>query len=130
MKELYCELGGEQGANERIRTILAKFYKIMSADTMLGFFFHGKNLSHIVEQQSLFLLRAMGAAVSFTGLPPSKAHSKIPPILKGHFDRRLLILRDLLQSEELSAEAVETWIAFENQFRKVIVKEEGPLSPP
>jgi truncated hemoglobin YjbI len=122
LENLIAELGGTKKAPTRIEQILTAFYETMSRDTMLGFFFAGKDLKHIIEQQKMFLLRALGEEVAYSGKSPARAHTATAPILDGHFDRRLLLLAECLQKNGLSEGAVKTWVGFEAQFRKVIVK--------
>jgi truncated hemoglobin YjbI len=117
LKKLFEHLGSEK----RLSEILTDFYRRMSEDLMIGFFFQGKNLDAIVEMQKSFLLRAMGAAPSYAGKPPSTAHEKLAPILSGHFDRRLQILETTLREQGLADEDMRTWITFENAFRDAIV---------
>src|SRR5437660_242372 len=94
LKDVFVELGGER----KIEEILRSFYTKMSKDVLLGFFFTGKNLEKIILGQKAFLLRAMGAksveSASYEGPSPKEAHRKMPPILEGHFDRRLVLLRE------------------------------------
>ena len=124
LSKLYVELG----VPEKIEEILTAFYLKMSKDVMLGFFFTGKDLHQIVNQQKAFLLRAMGVSDSYHGKVPARAHTKIAPILKGHFDRRMLLLRQTLTEFGISAEGIATWISFEEGFRRALVKEEGSAS--
>ena len=105
----------------RIREIIRGFYAKMASDVMIGFFFTGRNLDQIAEMQSLFLFRAMGIRLSYTGKSPADAHSDLPPILTGHFDRRLKLLDEHLTQEGLSAAQRATWIGFENAYRDSIV---------
>jgi truncated hemoglobin YjbI len=59
---------------------------------------------------------------SYSGKPPAQAHAAMPPILPGHFDRRLVLLAETLAAEGLSAEDIRTWTDFENAFRSAIVE--------
>lgn len=104
----------------KIRSILDQFYKEMSQDIIVGFFFDGKDLNHIAHQQHQFLLRAFGARDSYSGLPPSDAHHKLAPILAGHFDRRLILLKEVLQKNQVDEELIKTWLQFEEAFRNGI----------
>jgi hemoglobin len=124
LSKVHDDAGGAAG----IEKILTAFYTKMSSDIMLGFFFEGKDLGHIIRQQKSFLLRAMGKEKTYTGKSPAKAHLKIPPILKGHFDRRLVLLRETLEQFGVPQESRDAWIEFESQFRNAIVKEEGPIT--
>lgn len=67
-------------------------------------------------------MRAMGVIHSYQGKSPAQAHLNLPPILKGHFDRRLKLLEQTLRIHGLSEEDIELWIQFENTFRDKIVK--------
>ncbi len=107
---------------------MVRFYEKMSEDILVGFFFAGKDLAHIAQRQGDFLLRAMGATPSYHGLAPSDAHRALPPILSGHFDRRLKILEETLIEFKLTSQEIIVWIGFENAFREAIL-ESNPKSP-
>lgn len=117
LKQLYQNIGGEPG----LQAILRDFYARMSKDVMIGFFFNGKNTDTIADKQLDFLKRAMGAAPSYTGKAPADAHTALPPILSGHFDRRLRILEETLRAHQVSTLDVGIWVEFENAFRESIV---------
>jgi truncated hemoglobin YjbI len=116
LRALYAHLGGE----DAVRAILRDFYGRMSRDLLVGFFFEGKDVEHIADQQLKFLLRAMGARKTYAGKAPATAHLALPPILKGHFDRRLRLLEDTLRDHGLSEKDIRTWIEFESAFRASI----------
>jgi hemoglobin len=118
LAQLYRNVGREPG----LTRVLRDFYKRMAADTMIGFFFAGRDTDHIADQQRAFLMRAMGATPSYSGLAPAQAHDKLPPILAGHFDRRLRILEETLRAHGLTDEDIRTWVGFENAFREQIVE--------
>lgn len=114
------QLGKDLGI-DRIQKIIFSFYQVMSQDTMIGFFFTGRDIQAIAQKQSEFLYKAMGLKPSYSGKAPADAHHDLPPILTGHFDRRLKILEDLLKKEGLSQKQITAWIGFENAFRDAIV---------
>lgn len=116
--KLFENAGGPEG----VERILRDFYHRMSADLLIGFFFAGRNPTAIALKQKEFLMRAAGLARSFRGKPPARAHVKLPPILRGHFDRRLELLRQTLRDHGLSARDVETWVGFEESFRRGIIR--------
>ncbi len=115
---IYNKIGLEKG----LETILNDFYQRLSKDVMVGFFFDGKNLPQIAQKQKEFIMRAMGITKVYSGKPPAAAHVQLPPILSGHFDRRLRILEETLHDHGLSESEISTWVAFENMFRNSIVK--------
>ncbi len=117
LRDLITEIGGP----DRLRELLSVFYQTMEKDLLIGFFFTGKDLNEISHQQSNFMLMAAGLIDRFDGKGPSTAHVKLPPILQGHFDRRLVILREVLTAASISPPLIERWIRFEESFRLVVV---------
>jgi len=112
---------GRTLGEDRIRGIVRRFYDRMSKDLLIGFFFDGRDLDKIAEGQTAFLFRAMGLRLSYTGKSPAQAHTELPPILAGHFDRRLVLLDEQLAEDGLDASQRRTWIGFENAFRDPIL---------
>jgi truncated hemoglobin YjbI len=118
LKGLLKKLGGE----ERLYTILKDFYHEMSKDILIGYFFSGKDVDLIAEKQMNFLLVAMGTRSTYEGKSPTSAHLELPPILSGHFDRRLTLLRQTLIKYEVDPKDIQIWIDFENAFREVVTQ--------
>jgi len=116
LKTVYEHVGGEEG----LRKILIDFYHRMEKDVMIGFFFTGKDVEAIAVKQMSFLMRAMGATSSYSGKSPASAHSELPPIRRGMFDRRLRILEETLRDHNVSDEDMRSWIAFEEAFRDAV----------
>lgn len=114
--KLYGTIGGEAA----LARILDRFYEKMSQDLLIGFFFAGKDLKHIASLQKAFLMRAWGVSASYNGRSPADAHAKLPPILSGHFDRRLVLLRETLAEFGLAESDIETWVDFESRFRQAV----------
>lgn len=111
------------GGPERLRAILEAFYARLARDPIVGFFFAGKDLGKIVDGQWGFLMRAFGAAERFGGKNPLIAHTELAPIKRGHFDRRITILRETLADEGVEPADIEAWVKVENGFRRRIVAE-------
>jgi len=118
LKALIESIGGEAG----LQRILEVFYRRMHADPMLGYFFDGKDLPSISSKQAEFILMAAGLRSKFEGKGPASAHTALPPIYSGHFDRRLVLLKEVLEAEGLPIESIETWVRFEESFRAAVVK--------
>ena len=122
LRSIFLSLGEDSSSREnRMNLILEDFYERMSRDTMIGFFFANLDLKHIAHQQSKFLLNAAGLIDQFEGKGPATAHLALAPILEGHFDRRLVILRETLQAQQVPAAMIELWISFESTFRNIVV---------
>ena len=107
------------GGPDALERVLNDFYKTLSLDILVGFFFTGKDLTKIAHQQAHFILKSVGLG-QYKGLHPKDAHLKIAPILKGHFDRRLRVLEDHLRKTGLSEDEIRNWVGFENAFRNVV----------
>ena len=118
LADLVQSLGGETV----LISIMERFYQTMSQDLMIGFFFAGHDLKDIAQKQASFFLMAAGMIQHYPGRGPSTAHQALPPILSGHFDRRLVILRQVLELEGLSELQVSAWMRFEESFRAVVVR--------
>ncbi len=113
---LFTSIGGEAG----LEKILARFYEKMSKDVLLGFFFDGRDVNAIALMQKSFLMRAWGVTQSYTGKSPAAAHSKLAPILKGHFDRRLVLLAETLREFHTNEVEIALWVNFEEKFRQAV----------
>lgn len=106
----------------RLRQILESFYQEMASDILIGYFFDRKDLASIAARQGDFILKATQLRREYSGKAPQQAHLELPPILTGHFDRRLRILESILSRQGLNAVEIQTWIRFEENFRNTIVR--------
>ena len=70
-------------------------------------------------------MNAAGLIDAIEGKGPSTAHSTLPPILSGHFDRRILLLRETLIEAGINATLLELWVQFEESFRAQVVAPEA-----
>jgi hemoglobin len=123
LEALFESLGNSPAEREeKLHSLLHDFYQRLANDTMIGFFFFGKDLDLIAGQQAGFLLRAMGARATYSGKAPSLAHLSLPPILEGHFNRRLEILKETLRDHSVAEGQIQTWLEFENVFKNSIVR--------
>jgi truncated hemoglobin YjbI len=116
IRDLIRSLGGE----EAFRVLMRKFYRAMTADLMIGFFFAGRDPDTIADKQSRFVLHSAGMIDSPPDHGPATAHRNLAPILKGHFDRRIRILEEVLHEAGISEPDIRTWVGFEESFRKVV----------
>ena len=118
LKKIYAYLNHSE---EKLLEILLRFYQNQHEDILIGFFFENKDLAHIAQMQMGFLLKAWGIQETYSGKTPGKAHNALPPILGGHFDRRIKILESTLESFQIPTNLISTWIKFETSFRDLIV---------
>ena len=122
LQSLIRSVGGEV----RLRELMIRFYKAMAQDLLIGFFFEGRDPVSVAEKQSSFLLHLAGIGSNPEGRGPATAHQALPPILNGHFDRRLRILETVLHESGLPEPVIRIWVNFEESFRKVVVAPSEP----
>jgi hemoglobin len=114
---LYDEIGGEDG----LRRVLRALYDRLFDDTMIGFFFAGKDKAKLVEHQLWFTARFLGGPNRYDGRSLPDAHAALP-ILPGQFDRRHQILREVLEEHHV-ADAVRTeWLRVDQSLRHAVIK--------
>jgi truncated hemoglobin YjbI len=122
LRDLFMGLGSTAEArDQRLQEILKDFYAQMAKDVLIGFFFDGRDVAAIASKQKDFILKAFGGKPTYSGKAPADAHHALPPILAGHFDRRLQLLHSTLLAHGLSEEKARIWVEFENAFRDGIV---------
>ncbi len=116
LQGLVRSLGGE----DAFKDLMRQFYRTMAQDVMIGFFFTGKDPDSIADKQSLFVLHSAGLIQSPPEHGPATAHRNLAPILAGHFDRRIRILEEVLAKAGVSTGDIDTWVGFEESFRKMV----------
>lgn len=110
------------GGAESVRDLLDRFYRRLFDDVLVGFFFVGHDRATIVDGQLQFLRWATGDRNELPGRHPSDAHDELPPILSGHFDRRLVVLDEVLREQGVDEADRETWLRIERSMRTRLVE--------
>lgn len=118
------ELGSREDALARLRVVIEDFYSRMVDDVMIGFLFAGKDRARLVEKETEFTARLLGADVPYTGRAIREAHAR-SPILGGHFERRLQILRDTLEAHRLPFHVQWEWIEHTIRLRPQVTTDRG-----
>lgn len=121
LKALLLKLEKKNSETTGLEDILRDFYRRMSQDILTDFFFTGKDPDQVALKQAQFLRFAAGLSPRYSGKKPVNAHLNLPPILSGHFDRRLVLLRETLQDHGLEESDIRTWVEFEKAFRDQII---------
>lgn len=101
---LYDQIGGD-----KLREVIADFYTRLFHDLMIGFMFAGKDRARLVQKEWEFTANLLGGDVKYTGRPIRAAHAATP-ILGGHFERRLQILRETLADHDVAPDVQARWI--------------------
>ncbi|MCB9540631.1 MAG: group 1 truncated hemoglobin [Myxococcales bacterium] len=112
----YERLGGD----DALRAILADFYDRVFADPMIGFMFQGLDKARLVELERQFTARVMGADVAYEGRGMRAAHAR-HPVTRGHFRRRLVLLRQTLEDHDVAPEIIEAWLAHAKRLEAAVL---------
>ncbi len=111
--------------NDALRAVIADFYDRIFADVMIGFLFAGKDKQRLIDKEWELAAVMLGApGVRYTGRPIRAAHAA-SPILGGHFERRLQLLRDTLADHDVNPEVCEVWIRHTLALRDQVTGDRG-----
>ncbi len=108
---------------ELLHRILADFYARVYEDPRLSPFFAGVTRQRLIEKQYLFLRQHFTGEKIYFGHRPRNAHHWMV-ISDELFDHRESLMRDCLRRHGLAEPLVERFLAYENSFRRDIVKRE------
>lgn len=112
-----------QTPEDQTKKIFESFYLAQQKDVLLGFFFDRFSESEIfavAHRQYDFFKHSLKIKQNTEIKSASQAHVKLAPILKGHFDRRAVLLKQTLESFKLSETVKKEWVSFEESFRKQV----------
>ncbi len=110
----------EKIGQDTIRQAIENFYALAFADPMIGYFFRDLNKQELVEKQINFASSMLGAKDVFHGKDLRSAHKHLG-IRSGHFGRRQVLMRQVLDQLNLDIELKEAWLAKEEALKKIVV---------
>jgi hemoglobin len=116
---LFERIGGDA-----LRAVIADFYDRVFADVMIGFLFAGKDKQRLIDREWEFTARFLGADLPYRGRSMPEAHARVP-ILGGHFERRLQILRNTLTDHGVDADVQKAWIDHQLALRAQVTGDKG-----
>jgi hemoglobin len=116
MKTPYDTIGGEA----HVRAVIEILYDRLFEDPVVGFLFEGKDKGHIVEEQVVFTCSFLGGPQRYSGKPLPEAHAKLP-LLAGHFDRRHLLLAQVLEQRGVPQDVCTEWLRIDAALRPSVL---------
>ena len=116
---LFDRIGGDA-----LRAAITDFYGRVFADVMIGFLFQGKDRQRLIDREWELIARLLGADVAYSGRPIREAHRRVP-ILGGHFERRLQILRNTLADHGVDPDVQQAWIDHQLALRAQVTGDKG-----
>lgn len=108
-----------------IRAVSDELVARMSRDLMIGFFFAKVDLARLAELEYQHAARTLGFEVPYEGRPLEAAHFP-RRIFGGQFDRRMVILRELLAKHAVPASLADAWLTHAEAQRDRIVARGAP----
>lgn len=115
MSSDFERLGGEA----RLRDIINDFVDRCFDDMMIGFLFRRASRDRVKQFEYEHAAEHLGAPVTYGGQPIGRAHSK-HRIMGGQFDRRLTILRNVLDAKGVEPELRDRWLAYHESLRALV----------
>jgi truncated hemoglobin YjbI len=125
MPSKFERLGGEAW----LRPLIERFVERVYADAMIGFFFASVPRQRIVTLELQHAAEHLGKPAAYRGRPMARAHAK-HAIGGGHFSRRLVILREVLQEFAVPPEVAAPWLRHQEAQRPHIVGKSGETPCP
>ncbi len=110
----------ERIGEETIKSAITEFYKRAFEDMIIGHFFFEKDRMALTAKQIDFAVSMLGGPKRYKGRPLELVHNEFS-IRKAHFDRRQVILREVLAEKHLEKHQIEEWIVMEENLRRLIV---------
>ncbi len=113
------------GGEPRLRAVIETFYDRVLSDVMIGFLFWGTDRQRLIDKETELACRALGSTdIEYTGRPIREAHAR-HPILGGHFDRRLQLLREAMQAHGLPEDVQAAWVEHTRALRPLVTADAG-----
>jgi len=110
----YDTLGGAEGVRHLVESYVARF----ADDFIIGFLFRNSDLPVLIDRETQLACQHLGGPQRYRG-HLGKSHQPLR-INKGHFRRRLAILRTVLREESVPEDVIDRWIEFERKLEPLI----------
>ncbi len=115
-------LEDELGGREAFKTLITVFYDRLFIDPIVGFIFSPHEKTKLIESQISWLNAKLGdRSGTYEGLNLRVAHQNLA-ITSGQFNRRHLILKELLEEFETPEHVQEEWLNLDRGLFDMIVK--------
>lgn len=112
----YARLGEQAG----IAAHIDAFVDRVASDWVIGFLFEGRDLARIKRHETSLACMHRGGPAAYSGRPLGAVHQPLR-INRGHFRRRLAILRTVLSERGVPDDIVDRWIRHEQRLEPAIV---------
>jgi truncated hemoglobin YjbI len=110
------QLGGVVGVGRLVNAFLDEVFR----DPIIGFWFEGRDQARIRRHEAELAVAHLGGPRAYTGRGLPSTHKPLG-IHRGHFRRRLAILRTVLAREGVPEPLIEAWVAHDAAMQAAIV---------
>jgi truncated hemoglobin YjbI len=111
----------EQIGEGFIEQAITEFYQRAFSDPLIGHFFFNKDINDITNKQIIFASRLLGAThISYKGKTLKEAHQGAD-FRTPHFDRRQILMKEVLADLGLDSQLSVKWLYLENQLRPLVL---------
>lgn len=98
-----------------------EFYELIFNDPWLKHVFNGVDQDHITNQQTDFILQALGGPKRYSGRNPKDAHPHIF-IQEDMWNLRELYLKQAFEKKNTPQDIQEIWLKIDHSFKNSILK--------
>ena len=112
----YEALGGREAIAGHVQAFVDRVFD----DFIIGFLFVGRDRSRIVLHEVEHACEHLGGPSAYTGRPIAAVHRPLP-INRGHFRRRIALLRTVLRERGVPEEIVQRWLQADRRLEEAVV---------
>lgn len=120
----YATLGGDSGLRGHVGAFIDRVF----GDPIIGFLFVGRDRGRVVRHEVELAARHLGGPTAYTGRPLGATHRPLR-INRGHFRRRLALLRTVLRERSVPEAVIERWLEHDRQLELVVTNGDDCLEP-
>jgi len=113
----FDRLGGAEG----VAQVMTRLVDRMFTDFVIGFLFEGRDRDRILMHEIELASAHLGGPAAYSGRPIGAVHRPLR-IHRGHFHRRVAILRKVLTELDVPADVIERWIAHDDSLESVVAE--------
>ena len=106
--------------SDRLRAVCTEMVRRFAADLIIGFQFEGRDLQRIALREYELAAAHLGGPRAYGGRPMPEVHKPLR-INRGHFRRRLAIMRAVMRELAVPDDVIERWQDHDRALEESIV---------
>jgi truncated hemoglobin YjbI len=104
---------------DRVGRVIDALVRREAADWVIGFLFEGADLDAIVAHETALAINHLGGTARYGGRPLGAVH-RPKRINRGHFRRRMALLRQQLEVADIPDDVASRWLAHDSALEGVV----------